>query len=144
MTVPHPPPGRSGVVPGIHRGVLALALPTAVVAMVGSLQLLTGRFTPPVSDLEALGLHSWALPGLWLAATVAVPCTVAAVLALRRSPATGSAAVVAAGLLALELVVQIPFVGPDPLQAVMGLVALGLGVTGILARRRAVEEDHAG
>ena len=64
------------------------------------------------------------LPGIWLTLTVAVPCAVTAALAWRRSTWTGVAAVVAGVLLAIELVVQIPFVGLDPLQAVMGISAL--------------------
>ena len=54
---------------------------------------------------------------------------------LRRAPL---AALVAAGLLLVELAVQIPFVGLDPLQAVMGTVALAMLTLAWLARRAAV------
>lgn len=108
---------------------------TALAALGGAGLLVAGTFTPPVSDLDPLGLDSWLLPGLWLAASVAVPCGVTAVLAWRRSARTGLAALVAAALLAVELLVQIPFVGLDLLQAVMGVVAVALAVLGTRARR---------
>lgn len=88
-----------------------------------------------MSDLEPLGLDSWVLPGLWLFAAVAVPWTVVAVLAVRRRPVAPVAALVACGLLLFELVVQIPFVGPSPLQAVLGIVAVALAVVALRARR---------
>jgi hypothetical protein len=115
-----------------HRGpILALSSLTALGAAVGVVQLVTGTYTPPVSDLEPLGLHSWVLPGVWLAVSVAVPCTVTAVLAVRRSPLLGRAAVLASALLLVELLVQIPFVGLDPLQAVLGAIAVTLGLLGL-------------
>jgi hypothetical protein len=120
------------------RVLAVLAGLTSAAAWVGVAQLVLGVYTPPVADLEPLGLDSWLLPGLWLAASVAVPCLVVAVMAGRRSPRAGWAALVAAGLLAVELVVQVPFVGLDPLQAVMGTVALvigGLGAAELLSER---------
>lgn len=120
------------------RVLAVLAGLTSTAAWIGTAQLVLGVYTPPVADLEPLGLHSWLLPGLWLAASVAVPCLVVAVMAARRSPRTGWAALVAAALLVVELVVQVPFVGLDPLQAVMGTVALviaGLGAAGLLSER---------
>ena len=87
-------------------------------------------------DLEPLGLTSWVLPGIWLFASVAVPCVTASVLALRRRPTAPLAAVAAGGLLAVELLVQIPFVGLNPLQALFGLVAVALVGLGLDARRR--------
>lgn len=73
-----------------------------------------------------MGLDSWLLPGLWLAGSVAVPCAIATTAAWRRSPWAGLFTTAAALLLLVELVVQVPFVGFDPLQAVMGEVALVL------------------
>lgn len=119
----------------VRRPIIGLSTATATAALVGAVQLATGTFTPPVSDLEGLGLDTWLLPGLWLALSVAVPCGVAALLAFRRSPSAGNATVVAAGLLAVELLVQVPFVGADALQVVMGLVAVLLAVMGVAARR---------
>jgi hypothetical protein len=115
---------------GIVAGVTALA------GLAGAVQLVTGTFTPPVSDLDPLGLDSWVLPGLWLAASVAVPCGVVAVLARRRSPRLGTAAMAAGLLLGFELVVQVPFVGPSTLQAFMGTVAGVLVGLGLLSRRQ--------
>jgi hypothetical protein len=122
----------------------ALAGATSLAACVGAVQLFTGSYAPPVEDLRPLGLASWRLPAVWLLATVAVPCGTAAVLALRRSPRAGSAGTVAAGLLALELATQVPFVGPDPLQAVMGAVAVALAGVGVAARRAAHRRSAAG
>lgn len=105
---------------------------TSLAATAGTVQLVTGTFTPPVSDLDLLGLDTWVLPGVWLAASVAVPCGAVAVLAWRRSPWLGAAAMAAGALLFVELAVQVPFVGLDPLQGVMAVVSgvliyLGLG-----------------
>ena len=106
----------------------------ALGAIGGAVQLVTGTAVPPVEDLEPLGLTSWVLPGVWLFASVAVPSTVAAWLAWRRSPHAPTAVLVASALLAVELLVQIPFVGPSVLQAVMGTVAIVLAVLALAAR----------
>ena len=108
---------------------------TAFAALGGAGTLVSGTFTPPVSDLEPLGLSSWVLPGFWLFFSVAVPCAMTAWLAWQESVLTGVAAMVAGVLLTVELVVQIPFVGLDPLQAVMGVVATLLVVLGAVADR---------
>ncbi|GIG28292.1 hypothetical protein [Cellulomonas marina] len=104
----------------------------ALTAAGGAAALVAGVGTPDVALLAPLGLHSWVLPGLWLAASVAVPSGAAAVLAARRDPRTPAAVFVAAGLLVVELVVQVPVVGPSVLQAVMAVPA---SVTGLLALR---------
>lgn len=120
-----------------HRWwLLGLSAVTCLGAVVGTVQLATDTFTPPVSDLEPLGLESWRLPAAWLFLSVAVPCAVTAWLAARDSVTAATAAVVAAALLAVELLVQIPFVGLDPLQAALGCVAVALGALGLDARRR--------
>jgi len=108
---------------------------TSAAAAVGSVQLMTGTFTPPVSDLSPLGLNSWMLPGMWLAASVAIPCAVTAVMAWKRSRWLGLAAISSGALLLIELAVQIPFVGLDPLQAVMALVAFALMTFGFASHR---------
>jgi hypothetical protein len=106
----------------------------ALGAIGGAVQLVTGTAVPPVEDLEPLGLTSWVLPGVWLFASVAVPSTVAAWLAWRRSPHAPTAVLAASALLAVELLVQIPFVGPSVLQAVLGTVAIVLAVLALAAR----------
>jgi hypothetical protein len=125
------------VTAGTHRFRWAFVIVEALIAVGavgGTLQLVTGTAAPPLDDLEPLGLTSWVLPGIWLFASVAVPSTVAAWLAWRRSPAAPTAVLVASGLLAVELVVQIPFVGPSLLQAVFGTVAVVLAVLALIAR----------
>ena len=107
----------------------------AIGALAGAVQLMTGTFTPPVADLAPLGLSSWVLPGLWLCAMVAVPCALAAGSAWRRSPLAPTAVLWASALLAVELVVQIPFVGPSALQATLGAVAAGLAAAAVRSRR---------
>ena len=107
----------------------------AVGGAAGAVQLLTGTATPPVSDLEPLGLTSWTLPAFWLFATTAVPATAAAWCAYRRHPFTPTAVLLACAALAVELLVQIPFVGPSALQAVFGTVVLVLGAATWRARR---------
>jgi len=121
-------PGRWAFV--VAEGAIALA------GVAGAVQLAAGRFTPPVSDLDALGLDGWTLPGVWLFATVAIPSGAAAWLAWRRSPAAPTAVLIASGLLAVELVVQIPFIGPSVLQGVMGASAAALAAGALVARNR--------
>lgn len=128
--------------PAWRRTVGVLSALTGAAAAVGSVQLLTGTFTPPVSDLGPLGLESWVLPGLWLAGSVAVPCAGTAVLAWQRSRWMGPAAVGAGALLLVELAVQVPFVGLDPLQGVMGMVAVSLVGLGLSSVRRSGTKDQ--
>ena len=130
-----------------RRTLGALAGFTSVSAAIGALQLVTGVFTPPVEDLEALGLHSWVLPGVWLGLSVGVPCAAVTWLALLRTPWVGVASVWAGLLLLVELGVQVPFVGLDPLQAVMGAVAASLLVLGTLSWReinRRLDQESGG
>lgn len=112
-----------------HRGIyLVAATVIAVAGLDGSVQLVTGTFTPPVSDLEPLGLDSWVLPGLWLFASVVIPWSVAAWATARRWRSAPAVVLTAAGLLVFELGVQIPFLGFSPFQPIMGALALALGL----------------
>ncbi|MFE6650050.1 hypothetical protein ACFVJS_26060 [Nocardioides sp. NPDC057772] len=130
-------------VPAWRRTVGAVSAMAGAAAAIGAVQLVTDTFAPPVSDLRPLGLESWVLPGLWLAASVAVPCLGTAVLAWRRSRWMGPAAVGAGMLLLVELAVQVPFVGFDPLQVVMGTVAISLAGLGWSSARRSVTKDQS-
>ena len=103
--------------------------------LAGSIQLLAGAATPPVSVLTPLGLSSWTLPAGWLFITVAVPSGLAASLAWRRSVWAPVAVLLASALLVTELLVQIPFLGFSILQLIFGTVAVGMAVVGLLARR---------
>ena len=100
----------------------------------GSVMLGAG-FTPPVSMLNPIGLTSWVLPGLWLFATAAVPSAVVAGLAWRRSAWAPPAVLFASATLALEPLVQIPFLGPNSLQAVFGVVAITMTVLAFRSKR---------
>lgn len=137
-----PSAGVIAPAPAWRRTVGVVSALTAAAAAVGSVQLLTGTFTPPVSDLRPLGLDSWVIPGLWLAASVAAPCAGTATLAWRRSHWMGPAAIGAGALLAVELLVQVPFVGLDPLQGVMGVVAISLVGLGFSSLRRSGTKDR--
>ena len=108
----------------------------AVGGVAGTVMLLSGRGTPSVSALEPIGLRSWVLPGLWLFATTVVPSSAAAVLAWRRSPRAPAAVLAASTLLAVELLVQLPFLGFSAFQAVFGAIAIGMATLALLARRR--------
>jgi hypothetical protein len=103
--------------------------------LAGSVQLLAGVATPAVSVLSPLGLSSWTLPAGWLFLTVALPSALAAWLAWRRSPWAPVGVLLASALLAIELLVQIPFLGFSVLQLIFGTVAIGMAVVGVLARK---------
>jgi hypothetical protein len=103
--------------------------------LAGSIQLLAGVATPPVSVLSPLGLSSWTLPAGWLSLTVAVPSALAAMLAWRRSAWAPPAVLAASALLAIELLGQIPFLGFSMLQLIFGVVAIGMAVVALLARK---------
>lgn len=107
----------------------------SVAGLGGAWQLVTQTYVPDVAVLAPIGLESWTLPGLWLFATTAAPAGTAAWLAWRRSDRTPSAVLVASGLLALELLVQIPFLGVHPLQAVFGVPAVALAALASRARK---------
>jgi hypothetical protein len=104
----------------------------------GTVQLLAGIATPPDSALdpfERFGVSGWELPALWLFASVAVPSAVAAAAALHGSPRTPQWVLLASALLAVELLVQMPFLGLNVLQAVFGTVAVAMAVLAWQARR---------
>lgn len=124
-----------------RRALVALLGGTAVAAAGGAAQLVAGVATPPDEDLPP-GLTTWVVPGGWLLGSVAVPCGLAAWLAWRGSPRAPVAAVVAAGALAVELLVQVPYVGTNPLQAVMGGVAVGVTALALDARRHGWRAGH--
>jgi hypothetical protein len=75
------------------------------------------------------------LPGAWLFGTVVVPSVAAAWLAWRRSPYGPATVLLASTTLALELLVQIPFLGPSVLQLIFGVIAILMAVLAIRARR---------
>ena len=107
----------------------------AVNGVIGTVMLVTNTYVPDVSALRPLGLHSWTLPGLWLFASVAAPSAVASWAAARRHDRAPEAVIVASGLLLVELLVQLPFLGFDPLQPIMGVPALVLAALALRARR---------
>jgi hypothetical protein len=117
-----------------RRTTVAVGALTAAGGYAGTWQLVAGVATPPDTDLPP-GLHSWVLPGLWLCATVAVPWTVATWLTWRRSDRAPAAVLVACSTLAVELAVQIPFVGLNLLQVVFGAVAVALAGMALEGRR---------
>lgn len=131
VAVPGPGPCRYP----LRRSLVVGEAVLAAAGLAGSVALVLGRGTPPITALAPLRLRSWVLPGLWLAATVPVPAATAAVLAARRAPQAPTAAVVAATTLGVELVVQIPFIGRHPLQAAFGTVAAVLAGLGVASRR---------
>ncbi len=105
-----------------RRTLLAMESAMAAFGLGGGIMLMSGNGTPPVEAISSLGLSSWVLPGVWLTASVAIPSAGAAYLAWRGSQWTPRAVMVASGLLAVELLVQIPFLGVNGLQAAMALI----------------------
>ncbi|HET7900160.1 MAG TPA: hypothetical protein VFL59_03165 [Candidatus Nanopelagicales bacterium] len=134
MTVAHVAPITRADTP-FRWTFVALEAFILIGALSGSAQLWTGSFAPPVEDLAPLGLDSWRLPAVWLFASVAVPSAAALVCALQRRRRTPDVVLVASGLLLVEVLVQIPFVGPSVLQAVMGGLAILLAALAASARR---------
>jgi hypothetical protein len=118
-----------------RRTIVAMETLVGVGGLAGSMQLLAGAATPPVAVLSPIGLSSWKLPAGWLFITVAVPSSLAAWLAWRRSVWAPVAVLLASALLATELLVQIPLLGFNILQLIFGTVAVGMAVVGLLARR---------
>lgn len=109
----------------------------ALAGAAGSVQLLAGLATPPDSTLDPLepvGVSGWELPALWLFLTVALPSTAAVWAGWRRRSRTPELVLVASAMLGVELLVQIPFLGPSVLQAVFGAVALTMAVLAWQAR----------
>jgi hypothetical protein len=88
-----------------------------------------------VSVLAPLRISSWTLPAAWLFFSVAVPSGLAAWLGWRHSAWAPPAVLAASGLLAIELGVQIPILGFSILQLIFGIVAIGMAVVALLARR---------
>ena len=119
----------------LRRTIVVVESLVSLGGLAGSIQLLAGAATPPVSALSPLGLSSWRLPAAWLFLTVAVPSGLAALLAWRRSVWTAPAVLLASTLLAIELLVQLPFLGFNTLQLIFGTVAIGMAIVGLLARR---------
>ena len=105
-----------------RRPIIAVESAMAAFGLGGGLMLMSGQGTPPLEALAPLGLSSWVPPGLWLTASVAVPSGTAAYLAWRGDAWAPRAVMVASALLAVELLVQIPFLGVNGLQAAMALV----------------------
>lgn len=130
--------GRAEVISTSYRFRRAIVVIEALVGfggLAGSIQLLAGVATPPVSVLSPVGFSSWTLPAGWLFLSVAVPSGLAAWLAWRRSAWAPVAVLLASALLVIELLVQIPFLGFSILQLIFGAVAIAMAVVAILARR---------
>ena len=117
-----------------RRTIVAVESLVGLGGLAGSIQLLAGVATPPVSALSPLGLSSWALPAGWLLLSVAAPSGLAAWLAWRRSVWAPPAVLMASALLATELLVQIPFLGFSLLQLIFGAVAIGMAFVGLRCR----------
>jgi hypothetical protein len=117
-----------------RRTIVAVESLVGLGGLAGSIQLLAGVATPPVSVLSPLGLSSWALPAGWLLLSVAAPAGLAAWLAWRRSRWAPPAVLIASALLAAELLVQIPFLGFSLLQLIFGAVAIGMALVGLQAK----------
>ncbi|HVN11501.1 MAG TPA: hypothetical protein VMT69_05370 [Kineosporiaceae bacterium] len=106
----------------------------ALGGLIGTVMLVAGVGTPPLSAISSLGLSSWVVPGLWLFVSVTVPSATAAVLAGVGSRWAPVAVLVASACLVMELAVQIPFLGFSVFQPVFGLIAVVMAVLALLAR----------
>jgi hypothetical protein len=118
-----------------RRPIVVVEALVGLAGLAGSIQLFTGTATPPVSVLRPLGLSNWILPAGWLFLSVAVPSGLAAWLAWRRSVWAPPAVLLSSALLAIELLVQMPFLGFSILQLIFGVIAIGMAVVALRARR---------
>lgn len=116
-----------------RRSMEAIEIGLAAAAAVGAIQLAAGVATPPDSQLPSW-LHSWVWPAIWLLATVCVPSAFAAIALLRRANLGPSLVLVAAALLGIELIVQIPFVGLNWLQLVVALCGATAAAMAVVVR----------
>lgn len=112
----------------IGEGLISLA------AAAGTWQLLAAG-APLRTDLP-MGLSDAWVPGLWLFMLVAVPAGVAAWLCWRRSGHAPAAVLIASAGLAIDVAVQVPFVGFNVLQLVFGALAVVMALLAVDARRR--------
>lgn len=112
-------------------GVIEVVL--AAAATVGVVQLLADVGAPPDSDIP-FGLHSWIWPAIWLLVMVLLPSAHAAFALLRRWGSGPALVLMASALLAVELLVQIPFVGPSWLQLGVGLLGASAATMAVRAR----------
>lgn len=133
MSARHAPPGRGwGSAAGWLEAVLGLA---ALYGGTGLLLDLPG-FAPPEDELQPLGLHSWALPGLALLVVVAAPLLVGAWAWLRRWPAAQHLAEVGCVLLLGWLCLQFLVIGlEEPVQWLTLALALALALCVVLGHR---------
>jgi hypothetical protein len=130
----HPRITQSALPPyRFRRSMAAIEIALAAASAVGAVQLFADVATPPDDQLP-LGLRSWAWPAVWLLATVCVPAALAAIALTRRAPSDPAVVLAATGLLGVELVVQIPFVGLSWLQLAVGLLGAGAAAKAIVAR----------
>ncbi len=107
----------------------------ALSALAGSVQLLSSGGAPLKTELPA-GLPNGLVSPMWLFVAVAVPAAVASWLCWRRSPYGPPAVLIASAGLGIDVVAQIPFVGSHVLQLVFGLIAVGMALLAVAARRR--------
>jgi len=114
----------------IAEGLIALS------ALAGSVQLMVAGGGPFDAELP-WGLPNGLIAGLWLFSLVAVPAAVASWLCWGRSTYGPTAVLIASTGLGVDVVAQIPFVGLHVLQLVFGLIAVGMALIAVAARRRA-------
>ena len=117
-----------------RRTMLVVETLVGVSGLAGSIQLLVGVATPPVSVLNPLGLASWTLPAGWLFLTVAL-------LWFGRLARVAALALGADSRAGGERIAGDRVTFPNPvsrlqrLALIFGTVAIGMAVVAFLARR---------
>jgi hypothetical protein len=109
----------------------------AVGAVYGSIMLITDGWRLDRSMLRHLPVDTWVMPGVALAALVAVPYVIAAVLVVTRHPLARAVSLLAGGVLVGWIVVQLAVIQQyfflQPVMGICGLFTLGLAY--LLPRR---------
>jgi hypothetical protein len=125
-----PPPRRMRRRLRARIALVAVEAFVAVGAVYGSVMLITDAWRLDPAMLRHLPFDTWVLPGIALAALIAVPNVVAGVLVARGHPRARIVSMLAGGILVGWIVVQIALIQHyfflQPVMGVCGLLTIGL------------------
>jgi hypothetical protein len=125
-----PPPRRMRRRLAARIALVAVEAFVAVGAVYGSVMLITDAWRLDPAMLRDLPFDTWVLPGIALAALVAVPNVVAGILVARGHPRARIVSILTGGILIGWIVVQLALIQQyfylQPVMGVCGLLTIGL------------------